>query len=174
MTETATPLPTFAEYVNGDETTRLVFERAYPETVDARRVSLGVAPGYEHERVYVPWSAEEASQLRAIARQLFRHGEWAHTTALERESCSACVLTGYLSRDSRADGIRPSDGPNYAGWARVYVEAGYAIPAKWRRAFARAGLGDDSESPNPAYFDALGRDLVTFGHPGFIARRERR
>ena len=100
-------------------------------------------------------------KVRRMSLQLFHHGEWAHESDLERESCSACVLRGFVSESAREDGYRSEDGPNYAGWARCYVQAQYPIPAAWRAAFAQEG------HDNRAYYDALGRDLVTFGHPGF-------
>lgn len=77
---------------------------------------------------------------------------------LTRENCGACVLNGYISRDDRQNGARDSDGPNYAGWARIYVQAGRHIPAKWHKAFD-AELASD----NQAYSDALRRDIYIFG-----------
>lgn len=148
-------LPTFVDYKNGTEGTRLTFERAYPGLTKEER-------GYEHERIYQTWDAETTERERNIARALFRHGEWAHESDLERESCAACVLRGFVSDSAREDGYQDSDGPNYAGWRRVYVQAGYPIPERWRTAFAL-------DTDNQAYNDALGRDLVTFGHPGFTA-----
>lgn len=153
---TTETLPTFAEYVNGDESTRLTFERAYP-----------TERNYEHERVYEPWDTETADRERAIARQLIAGDEWhrrGHSgqAVWERMSCGTCALLGYEPRGGWDDGYSVKrDGPNYAGWQRAYVQAGRRIPAKWRVAFSR-------EEPDYApYWECLGRDLVTFGHPGF-------
>jgi hypothetical protein len=95
-------LPTFAEYVSGDETTRLVFERAYPESKPA--LVDGAGPGYEHARVYEPWDAETAERENRIARQLLTGDEWHRSGACrrgsqaERMSCGTCALLGYEPR----------------------------------------------------------------------------
>jgi hypothetical protein len=77
-----------------------------------------------------------------------------------RSNCGACVLAGYIDPRDRAE-RHIGDGPNYAGWARVYVQAGRAIPRHWRRAF-RAEL----RSENRQYAEALARDVVTYGVRG--------
>lgn len=104
------------------------------------------------------WTDNDARNMRAIARQLFKHGDWRHESDLERESCSACVLGGFLSASAIADGAKPEDGPNYAGWARVYVEAGVPVPEKWRAAFEA-----QRQSDNRAYAAALEASIETFG-----------
>ena len=111
----------------------------------------------ETKQAVTPWTPTEAKQLRLIARQLFkcdRHDQ--HDQY--REHCGACVLRGYLSRSARADGMTESTGPNHAGWARVYVEAGETIPQQWRDAFRL-----ERQSENKAYAQALERDIATFG-----------
>lgn len=105
------------------------------------------------------WTEQEARQLRAIAQKLFRD-HWNHGSSREeRENCGACCLSGYTPRggwgDTELDAIPQ---PNYAGWARLYVEAGRAIPRKFRKAF-------DAElhSENKAYANALQKSINTFG-----------
>jgi len=103
------------------------------------------------------WDRKKAQQLTAIARQLFRcdmhddHDEY-------RESCGACCLKGYLSESAIADGIPEDGGPNYAGWARCYVQALRPVPLKWLKAF----LGQ-LESDNLLYAEALKTDIATYG-----------
>lgn len=104
------------------------------------------------------WTETEANQLRMIARQLFTHYKH-NNSRLERESCSACVLRGYEPRGGFGDGYSVKrDGPNYAGWARVYVEAGYSIPKRWKTAFEK-----ELQSDNKAYAEALAKSVATFG-----------
>lgn len=106
-----------------------------------------------------PWPRKEADQHKASAKRCFKcETNGKHRLAIERESCSACVLRGYFSASFRADGNNPSDGPNYAGWARLYVEAGEPIPEKWRAAFEA-----ERKSSNEAYAAALERSLAAFG-----------
>ena len=103
------------------------------------------------------WSAEQAHELEAIAKRLFRcdrheqHDEY-------REQCGACVLRGYLSDSAKADGMTEASGPNYAGWARCYVQAQEYIPLRWHEAFR-----EQRESDNKAYAAALARDIATWG-----------
>ena len=108
-----------------------------------------------------PWSADEARKLHAIAQQmLVRHDHNpSDRDPLTRENCGACVLNGYRPRGGYGDPEMdaPGAGPNYAGWARIYVEAGRPIPAKWRRAFE-----EQLHSDNSAYSRALERSIATF------------
>lgn len=120
--------------------------------------------GYAFETL-APWPAEEADKLRRIARQLMR-GDASHRGGdckrygqQARMSCGTCALHGYEPRGGWEPGYRVKDGgPNYAGWARVYVEAGYIIPANWADAFTR-----ERGSDNLHYARALERDILTFG-----------
>ena len=68
------------------------------------------------------------------------------------------MLQGYHDKDD--DEHKREDGPNYAGWARIYTEARRPIPVKWRKALARELLSD-----NAAYSNALRRSIATFGDP---------
>lgn len=135
------------QYVHGTEQSRLDYERRYCDNPGAE---------FEHKRVYQPWPSAEARNLGAISRKLLDdHG--GHPGRFS-EHCAACVLGGYSPKYRRQEGYEPDrDGPDYAGWARVYVEAQRAIPAKWRQAFAEQG------HDNKGYYDALGRSIVTFG-----------
>lgn len=106
-----------------------------------------------------PWDADTARTLRGQARNLMNHGHSWHFTfprerEMTRENCGACALSGY--GESTESG--PLE-PNYAGWARVYVEAGHAIPKKYREAFEATRRRTD----NPLYVEGLERDIVTFG-----------
>lgn len=123
-----------------------------------------------------PWPTEAAAddphgyrtrgQLAAMARREMIGDDWHRSGGCVREgvdgrsNCSTCVLHGYRPRGGWGDPEldKRGAGPNYAGWARVYVEAGYAIPRKWWDAF-RA----QRESDNLAYAFALERSIATFG-----------
>lgn len=110
-----------------------------------------------------PWSDEEAAKLASLARQVLA-GDAFHkrghdgygADVLTRENCGACVLAGY--EDPSGEQTVDRDGPNYAGWARLYVEARRPIPERWRQAFDR-----ELHSDNAAYSAALARDIATFG-----------
>jgi hypothetical protein len=104
------------------------------------------------------WSDLEARECCNTARQcLYDHGHHASDRdPLTRENCGACVLGGYYPRGTKK--AEKADGPNYAGWARVYVEAGASIPAIWREAFQR-----EVHSDNERYAAALLLSIATFG-----------
>lgn len=97
---------------------------------------------------------ETKEQLRAIAIQcLARHDHPLYVRdQLTRENCGACVLNGYHPKGEARTDI------NYAGWARVYIEAGKPIPSNLFMAFL-AELASD----NRAYADALLQDIEDFG-----------
>lgn len=98
-----------------------------------------------------PYVGTDRDQLRAIARQLMsRHDHSAEDARdpLVRENCSACVLSAPLK-------ARRWRSPNYAGWMRVYVEAGVRVPAD-------RIIRELRRTDNLAYVAALKRDLVTF------------
>lgn len=95
------------------------------------------------------------------------HG-WTFTDAEDKElvksNCGACVLGGYEPPDGWEPGTKGAtrhQGPNCAGWARIYVEARHAIPCKWAKAFEQ-----ERKSDNVAYAAALERSIATFG--GYI------
>lgn len=97
------------------------------------------------------WQLDEAAKLQRMAiRCLTEHDCRYDRSVLARENCGACVLNGYHAT---------KDGPNYSGWARVYVQASKAIPRKWWDAF-EAQLQDHD---NPGYVSALKTDIATWG-----------
>jgi hypothetical protein len=97
------------------------------------------------------WTAPEARQHKATAQRLLGEGHSYRHTGVDTDNCGFCALThGGL------------DGPNYAGWARIYIEAGKAMPEKWRGAFER-----ELASDNHHYAVALRRSIATFGGPKF-------
>lgn len=71
---------------------------------------------------------------------------------LTRENCGACALNGYHPRGEKRTFI------NYAGWARVYIQAGKAIPNNLFLAFM-AELASD----NRLYADGLRDDIKHYG-----------
>lgn len=111
----------------------------------------------------LPWSTNERRQFHVTARQVFDNPD-VHPRLCrswkpwERASCSGCVLRGYHVRDGKGSFRRDEGGPDYAGWARIYVEAGIPIPLIWKAAFARERASD-----NRRYAEALERSIVTFG-----------
>lgn len=138
----------FGHYVHAGEGRRLELERLEP----------GIVGLYEHTKCFDPWPTAQARVGRAIARAVLwdpmhahgHHGDYSETA---RENCAMCVLQGWAP----VDGEAPRGEPNYAGWARVYVQAGAAIPDGWRRAFADL-LNEDTPNAH-----ALERDIATYG-----------
>lgn len=114
----------------------------------------------------VPWEEKDRRHHQATATSIMVGDEF-HTTGacrregrLGRENCATCCILGYEPRGGFGDDYKVSrDGPNYAGWARIYVEAGYAIPRKWWRAF----VAQLESADNPHYGAALARSIETYG-----------
>lgn len=123
------------------------------------RSSRGSRRGYAGRRygessTVAPWPAAEARQHQNTARRILneRHYEGGHTRNPDPDNCGACAI--------RMGG---AEGPNYSGWAHLYVEAQRPIPKKWKRAFERERASD-----NRAYAHALERSIATFGMPRFV------
>jgi hypothetical protein len=92
-----------------------------------------------------PLTDDEAKQLRKTAQMCFSH--YTGCRGRDPDNCSGCALI------NGGEG-----GPNYAGWARVYVEAGRTIPLNWKAAFQR-----ELDSDNRAYAEFLQRCIEYFG-----------
>lgn len=99
-----------------------------------------------------PWDAKEKAHYHNTAAGCFQHS-YKHTKPDPDNCCSCALITG---KDDE-------DGPNVAGWARIYVEAGVPIPATWKAAFSR-----ELNSTNSLYAAALARSIATFGQPRFV------
>ena len=119
---------------------------------DARKVGR---PRLGDERA---WSNHEAKTLAQSAQRMFSEGHSYRHGGVDADNCSYCALT-----------TGGDDGPNYAGWARLYVEARVPIPERWRAAFQR-----EVDSGNKAYASALQRSIATFGAPEFEFARDGR
>lgn len=103
--------------------------------------------------------ARTMQQLYNTAWNCFRHWHGSDKSRDVRMNCGACALEGYEPRRGWGDGFSVKrDGPNYAGWARVYVEACRVIPNKWKGAFRR-----ELRSDNKAYTQALWVSILLFG-----------
>jgi len=95
----------------------------------------------------------EHEQKRLIAlRCLTHHDHTGKADSLTRENCDACVLNGYHPKGERKDFI------NYAGWARLYIQAGKVIPSNLQFAFLA-----ELASSNRAYAEALKQDIREYG-----------
>ena len=93
-------------------------------------------------------------QKQLIARQcLTRHDHnMRDKSQLVRENCGACCLNGYHPKGERRDFI------NYAGWARLYIQASKFIPNNLRYAFLA-----ELASSNRSYAEALKQDIKDYG-----------
>lgn len=104
------------------------------------------------------FTSGEKNATRRQARALFVCGHHAGSPRIERENCGACCLRGYAPLSGEdSDSGHPS--PNYAGWERAYVQAGYRVPAEFSAAFSYAF---DRSGP---YAEALREDVSRFGSP---------
>lgn len=130
--------------------------RAHDDAARAKLLEGGVAP----------WDEKTATVLSQTARRCMfahQHGPLAGMTPEDRlltaENCSACVLA------EGAEMLLPrGEVPNYAGWARVYVQCCVRVPAALlERELAR--------TDNPRYVEALRRDLATWPQPADARRR---
>lgn len=115
-----------------------------------RRVSVEEV-GDTHSKI-------EARTLRAQALSLLSCSHSSPAPREDRDHCGACALKGYgaLSAEESDSGHAS---PNYAGWARVYTQAGKTVPECWSEDFSHAFDGDS------AYSLALRKDVRTFGSP---------
>lgn len=96
---------------------------------------------------------DEFRKTKELAQSLFtRHDHPSTNDPDTRENCGACTLGGYHPKGERRDFI------NYAGWARVYVQAGKFIPKNLHYAFLA-----ELASSNRAYAEALKQDIKDFG-----------
>lgn len=106
------------------------------------------------EAIGKPWQDDlDVARDRTMALQsLGRHDHrfW-ERDPLTRENCGACVLNGYVPR-----GEPRNQPPNYAGWARVFVQTGKGVKRKWL-------LEELSRTDNAVYLAALLRDIATHG-----------
>ena len=93
---------------------------------------------------------------RAIALHLFAEPCTGRRDIFHGGNCRHCCLRGE-GKPNTADGIGLE--PNYAGWQRLYVEAGRIIPAQ----FADAFLNTFRDSENTSFLDALRDDIQYFG-----------
>lgn len=122
-----------------------------------------------------PWPLEEQLSESRMARAQIRGDEHHRETCgkapwslTERDSCGTCALLGWGSHNEQ----HGTPAPNYAGWARVYVQAREPVPRQWFAAFV-AELNDTNEN----YRDCLRRDVATYGfrltdeRPGYRLRR---
>ena len=93
---------------------------------------------------------EQAIALRMFAEPCYGVGDRMHAG-----NCQHCALRG-VGKQGTADGLGKE--PNYAGWARIYVQAGRTIPARFAAAFEQA-----KHSDNTAYAQALAEDIEKYG-----------
>lgn len=96
----------------------------------------------------------EYRQKQLIAFQCFtRHDHnKSDNTPEVKENCGACCLNGYHPKGERRDFI------NYAGWARLYIQASKFIPVNLRYAFLA-----ELASSNRSYAEALKQDIKDYG-----------
>lgn len=91
------------------------------------------------------FTPEESKQLTSTASRQFIHYDGC--SRRDPSNCCACALT--IGRE----------GPNYAGWPLVYMQARRNIPSHWFDAFIR----EFQNESNPSYQQNLRRTLFHFG-----------
>lgn len=97
---------------------------------------------------YLPWSDEQAAQLRATSQRMVATHDWAHPRPTDVDNCGRCALLTYTDTDA----------PNYAGWLRTYVQFGRPVPRQHYDTEVAYALAE-----NRLYHEALMRDIATFG-----------
>jgi hypothetical protein len=103
---------------------------------------------------------ETRRQLHLTALGLFRCecDKWERLepehNELVRDNCGACNLRGTVGELVNEAGDLQ---PNWAGWARAWVQAGKVIPKRYKDAWTA-----DLASENKAYAEALADDVSTF------------
>lgn len=125
------------------------------------------------------WTDDERRRHADTARNVMRHERWHDTGRVPadyadtypdgwpadefadiRSSCGGCALRGHGAHDD--DGWAPF-GPNYAGWARIYVESGTPVPDVWRDAFLSELDDTDDDGTVTPYARCLRVSVRTFG-----------
>ena len=96
-----------------------------------------------------PWTPEETNTFTRTARREYLDHSYAHGRRRDPDNCAACALQ-----------VLPE--PNYAGWLRVYIQAG--IKPNTKAAFKEI---ERARTKNPQYFEAILRDIATY-KPRFI------
>src|SRR5947209_8005464 len=97
----------------------------------------------EHE----PWSDNQRLTLSHLARQVaYSHGS--HADQVARDNCGACALR----KSSR------TQAPDYAGWLRLWIALGWPVLRNHFDTEIAFALRE-----NPAYHDAIMRDIATWG-----------
>ena len=94
-------------------------------------------------------------QERATALKIFAEPCFGKTDKHHGGNCVHCCLRGEGLPNTADDQGRA---PNYAGWARLYVQAERTIPARFAQAFA-----EELNSSNEAYRYALIYDIAHWG-----------
>lgn len=93
----------------------------------------------------------EHDRVRRNAQYLLRDHRHGKVNADYREQCGVCILNGYGAG-------KIHNYINYAGWARVWIQAGkYIEPKYFYQLLAELG------SSNRAYADALKQDIREYG-----------
>lgn len=95
---------------------------------------------------YLRWPQAKAAELIAGARNVSRHDDYPHSRDVN--NCGACALRHYTAAEA----------PNYAGWLRIYIALGWAVP---RRHYADELAYAQAE--NQRYYEAIQRDIATWG-----------
>lgn len=96
--------------------------------------------------VPMPWPAKQARELVVGAVNVSRHST--HADQIARDNCGACALRRYGDEN----------GPNYAGWLRIYIQLGWRVPKKHYDAEIAY-----ADAENTQYRHAISRDVSTWG-----------
>lgn len=101
---------------------------------------------------------QEHKKDRAIAERMMAEACIGSSDKYHAGNCQHCSLRG-IGKGSTIETEGGFLSPNYAGWARVYVQAGREIPSR----FALAFLEETRRTDNAEYAEALRKDVRYFG-----------
>lgn len=97
----------------------------------------------------------DRDQEKRMALRMFAEPCFGRTDRYHGGNCQHCCLHGDgLPNTADGKGLEP----NYSGWARIYVQAGRAIPRRFAAAFEA-----EKNSENTSYANALKEDVAYYG-----------
>lgn len=115
------------------------------------------SPPRDCMRVLIDNMYKDYKELTAQARHILAVPCIGKNVRYHGGNCQACALHGVGGGDNVTD-YSGAPAPNYAGWARIYVQARKAIPARFARGFLL-----ELASDNKSYAEELADDISHYG-----------
>lgn len=132
------------------ESTAIVEAYEHKENVTTFTSQIDGDQWYDIPFAFTPYWKRKGYPSKVQRREMALREMYEHTydhKKADPDNCQAC-----------AHAAEGEDGPNVAGWLRVWVPAGRTIPAKWFAAEMTFAANE-----NKGYFAAVLRDIQEFG-----------